>query len=113
VVAPNDNFTIVRPLNPAREMPMQRKLKLTVEDLSVESFRIPQSHGRERGTVRANSYNPTDPEYDSYDHCVATEPGSDSYGENTCGEYTCEIRCGTGHTQRGWDQWAYDHGAMC
>jgi hypothetical protein len=49
---------------------MNRKLKLDVEDLSVESFRIARPMDEPRGTVRGNSH---------------TEPGSDSYGEDTCG----------------------------
>jgi hypothetical protein len=86
---------------------MKRKLKLAIEDLSVESFRIARARDVGRGTVRANS------EYDSYNVCEPTAPGSDSYGENTCGEYTCDIRGCTGQTQGGWDRWWAQDAAMC
>src|ERR1044072_2156502 len=60
---------IRRPLR-SRKMRMIRKLKLNVEDLSVKSFWIDPLVEEKRGTVRGNS---------------VTEPGSDSYGEDTCG----------------------------
>jgi hypothetical protein len=71
---------------------MARKLKLDLETLSVESFDVAREH-RERGTVFGKSVNPTDPEYNSYDMCEYTSPGSDSYGEYTCG-WTCGYECG-------------------
>lgn len=71
---------------------MARKLKLDLEALSVESFDVAREPG-ERGTVFGKSVNPTDPEYNSYDKCEYTSPGSDSYGEYTCG-WTCGIGCG-------------------
>lgn len=70
---------------------MARKLKLDLETLSVESFDVAREAG-ERGTVFGKSVNPTDPEYNSYDICEYTSPGSDSYGEYTCG-WTCSIEC--------------------
>lgn len=51
-----------------------RKLKLSVEELSVESFRVTPWIAEKRGTVQGNSL---------------TEPGSDSYGDDTCG--TCGL----------------------
>ena len=67
---------------------MARKLKLDLEKLSVESFDVARAP-RERGTVLGKS---GETEYNSYDWCGYTEPGSDSYGENTCG-WTCSIEC--------------------
>lgn len=56
---------------------MARKIRLDPEALAVESFRtVPSAEGA-RGTVRANQL---------------TEPGSDSYGEETCG-WTCGFDC--------------------
>ncbi|HEU0054228.1 MAG TPA: hypothetical protein VFQ39_13670 [Longimicrobium sp.] len=54
---------------------MSRKLKLEIDNLSVESFDVTRAPASERGTVLARS-----------------EPGSDSYGEDTCG-WTCGIDC--------------------
>ena len=63
---------------------MARKLKLELEDLSVESFHVSRAPEGDRGTVHGNS--------------ALTEPGSDSYGEDTCG-WTCGLQCD--HTQMG------------
>lgn len=55
---------------------MNRKLKLDLDSLTVDSF-APASADGGRGTVLANSL---------------TEPGSDSYGEDTCG-WTMALDC--------------------
>ena len=56
---------------------MKRKLRLDLEDLSVESFSATPSGRAEHGTVHGMSL---------------TEPGSDSWGDDTCG-WTCLIDC--------------------
>jgi hypothetical protein len=56
---------------------MKRKLRLDVEDLCVESFSVTASMRPEHGTVRGMSL---------------TEPGSDSWGDDTCG-WTCGLDC--------------------
>jgi hypothetical protein len=65
---------------------MARKLRLDLNELSVESFSVQRERGDGRGTVHGNS------EYDSYQRCPPTEPGSDSYGEASCG-WTCGFEC--------------------
>lgn len=64
-------------------MDRELRLKLSVEDLSVASFPVEDRARAQRGTVRGNS--------------VETEPGSDSYGEASCGTgmtcWTCEFNC--------------------
>jgi hypothetical protein len=56
---------------------MSGKLKLALEELSVESFDVTDLEEGRRGTVLGNS---------------ATDPGSDSWGDDTCGA-TCALDC--------------------
>jgi len=72
---------------------MKRKLKLAIEDLDVESFRIPEAADEKRGTVRGNTG--ADFECLSYDFCTMTEPASDSWGDYTC--TACQMSRGSGN----------------
>jgi hypothetical protein len=93
---------------------MSRKLKLEIEALTVESFEAAPGEATRRGTIRGNS---------------VTEPGSDSYGEETCGGMTCaasacggiseDWNCvtdpfgGCGGTFGGTSRWEQDHAEQC
>jgi len=62
-----------------------KKLRLNLEDLSVESF-SPSANPRGRGTVQGNVEEPVDGG-ESYD--LACEGGKYAVGSNYCSRYTC------------------------
>jgi hypothetical protein len=69
-----------------------RKLRLNVEELTVESF-VPAGSRTKAGTVKANEY--TEAFTCDYNACGGTLPGACNTNDLQCasGDYSCQYNC--------------------